>query len=78
MPRAGGNMAVTREIANAVNGSGYVSDIASVSNMSELVRALETRKFDLVWSALYHVTENEVTVGVAGKSKDWVAGTWTS
>jgi D-alanine-D-alanine ligase len=49
-----GNMAVTQEIAKAINGSGKSSDIVSVSNMDELIQVLDTRKFDLVWSALYH------------------------
>lgn len=68
-----GNMAVTQEIAKAINGSGKSSDIASVSNMDALIRELDTRKFDLVWSALYHVTENEATIGMADDGKDWVA-----
>ena len=68
-----GNMAVTEEIAKAINGSGKSSDIASVSNMDGLIRALDTRKFDLVWSALYHVTENETIIGTGDNDEDWVA-----
>jgi len=68
-----GNMAVTQEIAKAINGSGKSSDIASVSNMDGLIRALDTRKFDLVWSALYHVTENETIIGTGDNDEDWVA-----
>ena len=68
-----GNMAVTQEIAKAINGSGKSCDIASVSNMDELIRELDTRKFDLVWSALYHVTENEATIGMGESGEEWVA-----
>ncbi len=68
-----GNMAVTQEIAKAINGSGKSSDIASVSSIDGLIRALDTRKFDLVWSALYHVTENEATIGTGDNDEDWVA-----
>lgn len=68
-----GNMAVTQEIAKAINASGKSCDIASVSNMDELIRVLDTRKFDLVWSALYHVTENEATIGMGESGEDWVA-----
>ena len=68
-----GNMAVTQAIAKAINGSGKFSDIASVSNMDGLIRALDTRKFDLVWSALYHVTKNEAIIGTGDNDEDWVA-----
>lgn len=68
-----GNMAVTRDIANAINGSGKSAQIASVSNMDELIRELDTRKFDLVWSALYHVTENEAIIGMGDDGEAWVA-----
>lgn len=69
-----GNMDVTREIAKAVNGSsGKSADIAFVSNMDELNRELDTRKFDLVWSALYHVTEKEATIGMIDIGEEWVA-----
>ncbi|WP_320042413.1 hypothetical protein [uncultured Desulfobacter sp.] len=68
-----GNMDVTREIAKAINGSGKYADIAFVSNKDELYRKLDTCKFDLVWSALYHVTENEATIGMADSGEDWVA-----
>lgn len=68
-----GNMAVTQEIAKAINGSGKSAEIASVSNMDGLIRELDTRKFDLVWSALYHVTENEATIGTEDNDEEWVA-----
>lgn len=68
-----GNMAVTQEMAKAINGSGKSADIASVSSMDGLIRELDTRKFDLVWSALYHMTENEATVGMGDDKEDWVA-----
>lgn len=68
-----GNMGVTQEIAKAINGSGKSAEIASVSNMDGLIRTLDIRKFDLVWSALYHVTENETTIGMGDDGEDWVA-----
>ncbi len=68
-----GNMAVTQEMAKAINGSGKSAEIASVSSMDGLIRELDTRKFDLVWSALYHMTENEATIGMGDDKDDWVA-----
>ncbi|NDY70706.1 hypothetical protein DO021_03450 [Desulfobacter hydrogenophilus] len=68
-----GNMAVTQEIATAIKGSGKSAEIAFVSNMAGLIQALDTRKFDLAWSALYHVTENEANIGMGDHGDDWVA-----
>ncbi|WP_020589746.1 D-alanine--D-alanine ligase family protein [Desulfobacter curvatus] len=68
-----GNMAVTQEIAKAIRGSGKSSDIAFVSDMDGLIQKLDSCKFDLVWSALYHVTENEATIGMGGNGEEWVA-----
>nr|WP_320190389.1 hypothetical protein [uncultured Desulfobacter sp.] len=68
-----GNMDVTQEIAKAINGSGKSADIVFVSNMEELIRKLDTCKFDLVWSALYHVTENEAIIGMGEDGENWVA-----
>jgi len=68
-----GDMAVTQEIEKAVNGSGRSADIAFVSNRDDLTHALDTRKFDIVWSALYHITENEATIGLPDSDDDWVA-----
>ncbi len=68
-----GNMEVTRQIAKAINGSGKSADIACVSNMDGFIRELDTRRFDLVWSALYHVTENEATIGTGDNGEAWVA-----
>ncbi len=68
-----GNMAVTEEMAKAINASGKSAEIASVSNMDELIKELSSRKFDLIWSALYHVTENEATIGMGDSGEDWVA-----
>nr|WP_319396915.1 hypothetical protein [uncultured Desulfobacter sp.] len=68
-----GDMAVTQEISHAVNQSDKSADIVFVSNMDELTQALDTRTFDIVWSALYHITENEDTVGMPGSEDDWIA-----
>ncbi|WP_321493880.1 hypothetical protein [uncultured Desulfobacter sp.] len=68
-----GDMAVTRQIEAAIKGSGKSAEIAFVSNMAGLLRELDSRKFDLVWSALYHVAENQDFIGMVKGGDKWVA-----
>jgi len=68
-----GDMTVTQEIANAINASGKSAEIAFVSNLDELDKALETHEFDLIWSALYHVNENSETIGMSEGDDLWLA-----
>lgn len=68
-----GDMAVTEEVAKAINASGKSAEIAFVSNMDELNQALDTHEFDMVWSALYHVNENFDTIGMSEGDDRWVA-----
>ncbi|MCG8687493.1 MAG: hypothetical protein MI892_21635 [Desulfobacterales bacterium] len=68
-----GDMAVTEEIAKAINASGKSAQIVSVSNLEELNTALDTCQFDLIWSALYHVTENAETIGMSEGDDNWLA-----
>jgi D-alanine-D-alanine ligase len=68
-----GDMAVTQEIANAINASGKKAEIAFVSTLEELDTALETHDFDLIWSALYHVSEKSETIGMGEGDDKWLA-----
>lgn len=68
-----GDMAVTEEVAKAINASDKSAEIAYVSNLEELNQALETREFDLIWSALYHVNENAEIIGMSEGDDRWVA-----
>ncbi len=68
-----GDMAVTQEIAKAINASGKSAEIAYVSSLEELDKALDTHDFDLIWSALYHVSENSETIGMSQGDDLWLA-----
>lgn len=68
-----GDMAVTQEVANAINASGKSAQIAYVSTLEELYKALDTHEFDLIWSALYHVSENSETIGMSEGDNLWLA-----
>ena len=68
-----GDMAVTQEIADAINASGKSAEIAFVSTLEELNTTLSTKEFDIIWSALYHVSEKSETIGMSEGDENWLA-----
>ncbi len=68
-----GDMAVTQEVANAINASGKSAQIVYVSSLEELDKALNTHDFDLIWSALYHVSTNSESIGMSEGDNLWLA-----
>lgn len=67
-----GDMDVTRCVKDAAETSGYATRIAWVETETDLLRTLDAGGFDIVWSALYHITPNEKFIG-ANDSGLWVA-----
>ncbi len=68
-----GDLSVTQEIAAAIKGSGKDAEIAFVSTMDEFFTAIETKKFDLAWSALYHISGKSETIGMGNGDEKWLA-----
>jgi D-alanine-D-alanine ligase len=67
-----GDMAVTREVEAAVRASGYDARIAWVETEDDFQRLLDAGGFDIVWSALYHITANDKYIG-SNEGGTWVA-----
>ncbi|NWG13494.1 MAG: ATP-grasp domain-containing protein [Acidobacteria bacterium] len=67
-----GDMNVTESIREAAEAKGYPTRIAYVAGDGEFFEFLERRDFDIVWSALYHVTPEEKYIGRN------TAGTWVA
>lgn len=67
-----GDMEVTKSVKEAADGSGYSARIAWVETERDLFRLLDAREFDIVWSALYHITSNEKFIG-SNQGGLWVA-----
>jgi D-alanine-D-alanine ligase len=67
-----GDMDVTRSVADAIGASGYAASIARVDTESDFVSLLDRGGFDIVWSALYHITPNEKFIG-RNEGGVWVA-----
>lgn len=68
-----GDIKVTEEVCKAINASDKKADIAFVSTMDEFYRAIEEKKFDLVWSALYHISSKSQTIGMSEGNEKWLA-----
>ncbi len=68
-----GDLKVTEEIAKAIEASGKAAQIAFVSTMDEFYNAIETKEFDIVWSALYHISGKSETIGMGDGDEKWLA-----
>jgi D-alanine-D-alanine ligase len=58
-----GDIGVTRSMCRAIKDSGHDSHIAFVSTMEEFYTAMEAGEFDMVWSALYHISGKSHIIG---------------
>ncbi len=67
-----GDLKVTVSVRDAAEAAGHPARIAYVETESEFLEALDRGGFDIVWSALYHITPNERFIG----KND--AGTWVA
>jgi D-alanine-D-alanine ligase len=67
-----GDLNATRNVAEAAEASGYQACIAYVESEAEFFRVVDERRFDIVWSALYHISPNEKFIG-RNEGGVWVA-----
>jgi D-alanine-D-alanine ligase len=67
-----GDLETTENICKVIRESGSEVEILYVNNRDELIQGLDSLTYDIVWSALYHVSNNEDYIGVASDEL-WVA-----
>jgi D-alanine-D-alanine ligase len=67
-----GDMKVTESMRVAAESLGHPARIANVADETEFFRLVDRPDFDIVWSALYHITPNEKFIGRNA------AGTWVA
>lgn len=67
-----GDMDVTKSVEAAARASGYDGRIAWVDTETDFTRVLDQGGFDIIWSALYHITENDKFIG-SNNGGTWVA-----
>jgi D-alanine-D-alanine ligase len=67
-----GDMKVTESVRGAAESLGHPTKIAYVADEAEFFGLVDRPDFDIVWSALYHITRNEKFIGRNA------AGTWVA
>jgi D-alanine-D-alanine ligase len=68
-----GDLSVTENVCQAIKDTGNDAEIAFVTSMDEFYRAIQEKAFDIVWSALYHVSAKSETIGVSDSEENWLA-----
>jgi len=68
-----GNHEVTQALCAALNADGKMAEIAYVNTMDDFLMAIDTHQFDMVWSALYYITEKEDIIGLNVDDDAWLA-----
>lgn len=67
-----GDLKVTESVRDAAEASGYPARIAWVDTEEDFRRVLDEGNYDIIWSALYHITSNEKFIG-SNEGGLWVA-----
>lgn len=67
-----GDMKVTESVRQAAQSLGHPTRIAYIADEEGFFRLLDKPDFDIVWSALYHITPNEAFIGRNAEGT-WVA-----
>jgi D-alanine-D-alanine ligase len=68
-----GNLEVTQTLSHALNSDGKSSEIAFVNTMDDFLRAIDNHSYDIVWSALYYISEKEDIIGLNIDDDAWLA-----
>lgn len=67
-----GNLKTTELIKEAIEYSGKEAKIVYVESAKQFLDGLKKNTFDIVWSALYHLSQKSGSVGVVS-DEPWVA-----
>ena len=68
-----GDLEVTKTMCKAIEANGKKAEIAWVETMDEFQKILKNFTFDIIWSALYHVSANADIIGVSENEDAWLA-----
>ncbi len=67
-----GDMKVTETMCEALNTGDLSAEIAFVVTKDDFLKAISSRSYNIVWSALYYISQREDIIGL-GENNDWVA-----
>jgi len=68
-----GDLEVTRQLCGALNTLDKTAAFVFVESREDFMRAIENNAFDIVWSALYHISTKTDIVGLSQGDGLWVA-----
>ena len=73
-----GDLSVTETLRDALNDKGKSAEIAFVVTMDDFMRAINSKKYDIIWSALYYISEKEDIIGLNVDDDAWLADIFDS
>lgn len=68
-----GDLSVTENVCQAIKEKGHDAQIAFVTTMEEFYKAIEEKTYDIIWSALYHISRKSETIGMSDGDDKWLA-----
>ncbi len=68
-----GDLSVTETLRDALCTDDKTAEIANVETMDEFTRAIERSSFDIIWSALYHISDKADIIGLSVADDAWLA-----
>ena len=68
-----GDLKVTETLCEALNGNGKSAEIAFVETMDDFLKAIDQRTYDIVWSALYYISDRADIIGLNVDDDAWLA-----
>lgn len=68
-----GDLNVTESLCDALCANGKRAQIAFVESMEDFKKAVKRRSFDIIWSALYHISDKADTIGLSVADDAWLA-----
>jgi D-alanine-D-alanine ligase len=68
-----GNLDVTRQLCETLNTNNRSAEIVFLETKQDFTDAIENKSYDIVWSALYHISTKTDIVGVNDDGGLWIA-----
>jgi D-alanine-D-alanine ligase len=68
-----GDLSVTEILCDALNSNGKSAEIAFVKTMDDFMQAINEKSYDIVWSALYYISDKEDIIGLNVDDDAWLA-----
>jgi D-alanine-D-alanine ligase len=68
-----GDLDVTRQLCESLNSNDKRAEIVFVESKQTFLDAIEEKSYDIIWSALYHISSREDIVGMSEDDGLWIA-----